>query len=395
MTDLPTESDLPSSLVERDQWVCWQSEERDGKLTKVPINPTSGRYASTTDPNTWASFERAREYASMTDVIEGIGFVFTDDDPLVGVDLDDCRDTETEESADWATDVIDRLDSYTEISPSGTGYHVIVRGTLPEGRNRKGDIECYETARYFTVTGNRIPATSQEIAEQTDELAAVTADYLTDQDGDKDETVDHAERSEITLPDEDLLEKAKQAVNGERFTQLWNGSTAGYESHSEADMALCCHLAFWTGGHEQQIDRLFRRSGLMREKWDEIHFADGSTYGEKTIERAVNRVDDYYDPDSERDTSPSIAAVTGTERESFETEQQTAEAERRRERLRETIARLDARVQELEAENEQLREELRQVREISDERESKQQSDQSLLKQVKRMLGVSKSDTSQ
>lgn len=77
------------------------------------------------------------------------------------------------------------------------------------------------------------------------------------------------------------------ATNGAKFERLWNGNTAGYESHSEADMALCCLLAFWTGGDATQMDRLFRQSGMYRGKWDEVHYADGSTYGEKTVERAI------------------------------------------------------------------------------------------------------------
>jgi len=71
-------------------------------------------------------------------------------------------------------------------------------------------------------------------------------------------------------------------------------------------MALCCLLAFWTGGDHQQIDRLFRQSGLLRDKWDEVHYADGSTYGEKTIERAVASISEFYDPDT-RETATESA----------------------------------------------------------------------------------------
>jgi primase-polymerase (primpol)-like protein len=94
-----------------------------------------------------------------------------------------------------------------------------------------------------------------------------------------------------------LLKKAQRASNGPKFERLWGGNTGGYESNSEADMALCCLLAFWSGGDQRQMDRLFRQSGLLREKWDEVHFADGSTYGEKTIERAISNTLEFYDPD--------------------------------------------------------------------------------------------------
>jgi primase-polymerase (primpol)-like protein len=134
---------LPNELTDRDQWVCWRTEDRDGKSTKIPVDPSTGRFASTTDPSTWCSFDRAHEYARDTGEIAGLGFVFTDADPFVGVDLDDCRDPNTGRPTELAKDIVDRLDSYTEVSPSGTGFHVIVRGVLPEGRNRHGDVECY------------------------------------------------------------------------------------------------------------------------------------------------------------------------------------------------------------------------------------------------------------
>jgi len=73
-------------------------------------------------------------------------------------------------------------------------------------------------------------------------------------------------------------------------------------------MALCCLLAFWTGGDRTQMKQLFRQSGLLREKWDEVHYADGSTYGEKTIERAIATTSEFYDPDDRNDTTDDTPA---------------------------------------------------------------------------------------
>jgi len=140
-------SECPETLREREQWVCWREETRDGKPTKVPVTPGTGGFASSTDPETWDAFETALEYTE-TEHADGVGFVFTDDDPIVGVDLDDCRDPETGDVDDAAQDIIKRLDSYTEVSPSGTGYHVLITGELPEGRNRRGSVELYDTARF-------------------------------------------------------------------------------------------------------------------------------------------------------------------------------------------------------------------------------------------------------
>jgi primase-polymerase (primpol)-like protein len=295
---------LPVSLRQYDQWVCWRTQERGGKATKVPLDPTSvsGDYASTADPATWGSFQVALQRATAPDV-EGIGFVFTSEDPFVGVDLDDCRDEDG--LSDDAVEIVTRLHSYTEISPSGSGLHVLVRGALPEGPRRKGGVEAYDDARYFTMTGERLAGTPTEINERSGPLRRVHERFLAD------ESVDmHAsDASEIatgrvglnidlldeTAPDDEtLLEKAHDAENGEKFGRLWRGDTTGYESNSEADMALCCLLALWTGRDPQRVDELFRRSGLLRAKWDEVHYADGSTYGEKTVERACRRTTEAY-----------------------------------------------------------------------------------------------------
>lgn len=305
---LPDAESLPATLLEREQWVCWRETDRDGKPTKVPVTPGTGAFASTTDPETWGGFEAALAYAEEPNV-DGIGFVFTADDPLVGLDLDDCRDPETNALDDRARDIVDRLDSYTEVSPSGTGVHVLLTGSLPEGRNRRGDVELYETARFFTVTGNHIAETPTHVAIRQDALTAIHREYVqpsSDARSDSESTQSgHDEDTTLDLSDDELLSKALNASNGAKFERLWNGDTTGYDSHSEADMALCCLLAFWTGGDRTRMDRLFRRSDLDRPKWDDVHYADGSTYGEKTIERAIETTSEYYDPDRSDDTTPS------------------------------------------------------------------------------------------
>ena len=311
-------------MVERPQWVCWRSEDRNGKQTKIPVEPETGSYASSTDPDTWRSFETASAYAAKSGT--GLGFVFTSDDPLVGVDLDDCRDPETGDLSADATAIVSDLASFTEVSPSGTGVHVIVRGELPNGRNRRGSIELYDTARFFTVTGDQLAETPTTACVRPDALTAIHAEDLTPDESphpSESESSPQAEQTSLDhtgdrpgndLMDDELLERAQQATNGEKFDRLWRGTTAGYESHSEADMALCSLLAFWTAGDSTQIDRLFRQSGLLRPKWDEVHFSDGATYGERTIERSVAGTDDFYDPSS--DTSWTL----------FETEEVQAES---------------------------------------------------------------------
>lgn len=313
----PTADALPDALVERDQWVCWRTQQREDKQTKVPIVPETTRFASTTKPDTWRDFQTAREAVTATPV-DGIGFVFTADDPLIGVDLDSCRDVDTDEPTAWASQLIDQLDSYTEVSPSGTGYHILCTGTLPEGRNRAGDLEIYDRSRFFTVTGEHVADTPTTAVDRTAAIKSIHAEEVAagsttetscsdsespapDQSASTDHIARHRpETSDVAaIDDEDLLDRARNAANGGKFSRLWNGDTSGYESHSEADMALCQLLAFWTGCDRDQMDRLFRQSGLSREKWDAVHYADGTTYGAKTITRAISRTDDVYTPPEE------------------------------------------------------------------------------------------------
>jgi putative DNA primase/helicase len=366
----PTKDAIPDTLLEYDQWLCWRSEERDGKPTKIPIDPTSGEFASTTDPETWAPFETAREQVQFGQE-DGLGFVFTKSDPIVGVDLDDCRDPETGQPEEWAKDVIEALDSFTEVSPSGTGYHVLVAGSLPEGRNRKGELELYETARFFTVTADHVDGTPEAIKHREDALATVYDEYLAPDD-EEPSASDQAVRNgqgDGRLDDEELLRKAKNAANGDKFEALYRGNTSGYESHSEADMALCSMLAFWTGGDARQMDRLFLESGLMREKWDEQHFAEGSTYGEKTIERAIAGTSEFYDPSGD-------STATSTQSAMRDREPPTVDS-RERERL-ERIEELEQRLSEVLEEKAELEAELEKERaqrraleaELEDERDS-------------------------
>ncbi|WP_276253132.1 hypothetical protein [Halomontanus rarus] len=298
---------IPETLRARDQWVCWREVIRDGKPTKVPIDPETGSFASSTDERTWSDLETARTYLGTGDA-DGLGFVFTDSDPIVGVDLDDCRDPETGQSGVDAKAIIDCLESYTEVSPSGTGYHVLLCGNLPEGRNRRGKIELYDRARFFTVTCEHVSGTPTAVCDRQSQLEAVHDEYVqesvTRTDTQREDCVG-TEPEESTLSDSELLEKAMAASNGDKFERLWNGNTAGYDSQSEADMALCCLLAFWTGGDRAQLDRLFRRSGLAREKWDEVHYADGSTYGDRTVERAIDTTSEFYEPRAQSDSERS------------------------------------------------------------------------------------------
>jgi primase-polymerase (primpol)-like protein len=353
---LPTGVDLPHELTERAQWVCWREQERDGRPTKVPVDPNTGGFASATDPETWGTFDEARAYAEANGI--GVGFVFTEADPFVGVDLDKCRVPATGTVADWAGDIVDQLDSYTEVSPSGTGYHVIVEGGLPDGGNRRGDVEMYAHSRYFTVTGEHVEGTPRDVRIRDEALEAVHREFVLGETEAENEGAP-TERESVAsatpdLSDAEVLERARSARNGAKFDRLYRGSTAGYDSNSEADMALCAMLSFWTGGDEGQVDRLFRDSGLYREKWDAVHFADGATYGEKTVERAIAGTEEFYTPVLTDEGSwlhrerPAVSRPTG----------RASTVGRNAEEWHATVERLNEVLTELEDENAALRSEL-------------------------------------
>ena len=114
--------EVPTELRDLPHWVCWRWAQRDGKQTKVPIDPNGGRHAKVNDPATWASCEVALE-AQTGLTCDGVGFVFVKGDGIVFIDFDHCRDPQTGGIAPAAAEAVRSLDSYTEVSPSGTGLH--------------------------------------------------------------------------------------------------------------------------------------------------------------------------------------------------------------------------------------------------------------------------------
>lgn len=262
---------IPEALREREQFVCWKPQQRPGKETKVPIDVHNSKLARTDDPATWATLEEAIPYARRHAC--GVGYVFAADDPFVGVDLDDCFDPESGELADWAMFVVWHLASYTEVSPSGRGVHLWMRGALPPGRRRAGHIELYDRLRFFTVTGQALTGapladTAAPIAERTAELAALHALIFPPRPVVVPPTRERGNAGSASLTDDEVIARASDAANGHKFRQLWAGDSSAYGSQSEADAALVNLLRFWVGDDDDRIDQLFRQSGLVRDKWD-------------------------------------------------------------------------------------------------------------------------------
>ncbi len=277
MSDL---DNVPYGLQQFPQWMPWKAEPIPGKprYSKVPVNPKSGVKADHTDPKNWVTFDQAVELVQLR--FQGIGFEFTENDPFVCIDLDDCRDPETGEIKPWALRVIQTIGSYTEVSPSGTGLHIIVRGSKPGNRCRRDHLEMYEAKRFLTVTGQHLETTPLTIEDRQAEVNEVYLTCLGSQPDGQQINLGFPAKG-VDLDDRALVERAKSAANGAKFAKLWSGDWTGYSSQSDADLALANMVGFWTGGDEARIDRLFRKSGLYREKWEL------EDYRIRTINKAV------------------------------------------------------------------------------------------------------------
>jgi putative DNA primase/helicase len=176
---------IPDDLKNWPQWVGWKAKLKpNGKLEKVPYNTKTGRYADPTDSLTWSPFADAFHAYQSGKKYDGIGFVFSPSDPYAGVDLDGCRDPETGHLEEWASEIIQDLDGFTEASPRGKGVHITVRGEAPNKRrnvnDKGGKVEAYSSKRFFTFTGNALRGAGKPIEERQPELDALTRKYLSD-----------------------------------------------------------------------------------------------------------------------------------------------------------------------------------------------------------------------
>jgi hypothetical protein len=299
-------NEIPEELRALPNWVVWRLEKRATKSgvvgeTKVPYNARNEKHAKSNDPATWSAFGDAEE-ALKRGYFNGLGFCLTP--PFVGVDLDGCRQAQISgkkiigcDDEPWAAEIIAELDSYHEASPSGSGIHVIVKGELPLGKRQKDftdrehhGIGLYDSARgrYLTMTGLRIGGNGI-IAERSVELQRIHARLFPPKSGKAKPNV--KAKTNAVATDDDLLARAKSAKNGGKFARLWDGQWKGdYASPSEADLALSMILAFWTNRDAGRIDALFRRSGLMRDKWER------QDYREQTIAKAIEQTSETWTP---------------------------------------------------------------------------------------------------
>jgi hypothetical protein len=301
-TPLPVLAEnIPAELRDRPQWVVWRYAWTGAKWDK-PLLSVRGGPASSTAPKTWATFDEAiKTYllgAEDDAGLDGIGFIPLPEDGLTIVDLDHCRDAATGEVEPWAAAIVAGLDTYTEASPSGTGLRIVALARKPDRlRSKSGDVEIYDGVkrngdpggRYLTITGQRIEGASAEVCERQEAITALHEQTFAPA---AQHTPEPRRNGTHDPDDEALLRKARAAKNGAKFSALWDGGPAGAsdKTRSAGDLALCRLLAFWTRKDAGRIDRLFRQSGRMRDKWER------DDYRARTIEKAIAGCDEAYEP---------------------------------------------------------------------------------------------------
>jgi len=318
---------IPKELKELNRWVCFKKtpitiSENAIIPAKAPLNALNGKQANVIDSLTWTSFNVALRGCAKFN-FDGLGFVLGDG--LVGIDLDNHANEETgeklysrEQFSILTNEFIDVINSYAETSQSGDGIHIICKGVLPEKANNRVNgvgVEMYETNRYFAMTGNAVK--DMPVMPRTGEIAVLWKKYLKRENNAQNGSFANSNfgiaeingklvigdgieekhiMSEIEFADEEIKRLISASKNGYIFNKLDSGDISDYKGdHSAADLAYVSILVFWCGKHNKaQIDRIYRKSGLMREKWDRK--LGSTTYGDATIEKAIASVTETYTP---------------------------------------------------------------------------------------------------
>jgi len=292
MTKDNTLAKFTKTLRELPRWFLWKLELHDGKQTKVPYR-IDGEKASSTNPNDWTDFETACR-AFDPAKYNGLGFVLTKEDGIICIDLDGCiTDGKISNAALY---IVKNFNSWTEISQSGKGLHIFVRGTKPTDKCRATprefkSLEVYDSDRYIAMTGNHLPGTPPEIMERQGTLESLCALYFHERESTPAQAI--KPHHDLERSDEEIITLCRNAKNAPKFEALFDhGDTSQYSGdESRADEALACIFAFYTRD-AAQIERLMNASALgQREKWRRRE-----DYRRMTIQRALALTREHYAP---------------------------------------------------------------------------------------------------
>lgn len=297
---------IPMELKQLNNWVLWKAieDKESQKFYKVPFQANGIDKAISTNDSTWNTFDRVVEaYESGTG--DGIGFVLSESDPYACIDIDGLKSVDVLPSlAQEITDL-----SYAELSPSGSGIHVFVKYTHNseklKNKNTKLGFEIYSSKRFITFTGesvNTLPINEGPKIDAFIEKVFKREERVQSFVTQRNESYGRAALSE----DEIIRVACNNPKTGERFKSFLNGGWEKfYSSQSEADMSFCNDLAFWTNCDYVMMDSIFRRSSLMRDKWDKSR--NSSTYGDETLQKAIAECANTFNPpkgEEEKSKSP-------------------------------------------------------------------------------------------
>ncbi|HEX4607339.1 MAG TPA: hypothetical protein VH092_03960 [Urbifossiella sp.] len=303
---------IPLSLRKRRGWVYWIAKPRPaGKPSKVPRDPRTGRPASTTDPRTWGWFDAAymRYLDERLEGRGGVGFVLPlhaitrPRDRLAGLDLDGVRDPESGDLDPFAAELLANLNTYAEVSPSGTGVKAIAAADLdPDAPKRQPfgsvpgrAIELYPQRQFFALTGQRVPGLPSTVKRRPDVLAEIRREYLPDRATPRREP--RPAGGGFVGDDQALLDAAFGARNGALLRATWEGRRD--KTASEVLLSLAQRLAFWTGPDPDRLGRLvvasplFEQAEAERAKWDSPR--PGGTWGSVfVVALAIDTCRDFH-----------------------------------------------------------------------------------------------------
>lgn len=278
-------NNIPAELKALKQWAVFRTylDKESGKHKKVIISPVIGKFAKSNEPETWEEFFKAEYYRKR---YRYQGLVFALDKGIVFVDLDHAIDKESGQIISTeAKQLLELLpDTFAERSVSGTGIHILCRGSLPEDALKRNDakgIEIYDNRRFMCMTGDIING-RRELKDYSDKIPEIAYEFTG-----RSLPRRVYEPTPCTATDAELIEEIRRSRQGTKFNSLYGGDISAYPSHSNADSAMVFILAFWTQD-PSQIDSIFRSSGLYRDKWDSSR--GNTTYGGLLIDDALSHV---------------------------------------------------------------------------------------------------------
>jgi putative DNA primase/helicase len=291
---------LPAELKNLKHWCCFKLQQRGEKKTKIPIDANTGGLGKSNDERTWSSFETALGAINKFNC-DGLGFYFKP--PYFGIDIDKVQEEINRYKAgdhedNIVSEFIQMMGSYAEYSVSGTGIHIIAKGDLPKGGRRKGNVEMYDSGRFFAMTGNIASDYRTITDDDYGNVRYLHNKYIAKSEVSESYTSTTQIKS-VDIPEEEIIRIACNSKNGMRFKLFLDGGWEQfYSSQSEADMAFANDLAFWTNRDYSKMDSIFRSSSLYRDKWDEKR--SNSTYGADTLNKAISDCTNVFVP-RERD----------------------------------------------------------------------------------------------